>query len=211
LCFLALPCKSSVRHSADNSPFQPIPATTTRARSTMPSSTSTPALIVRCTVSPTSSPRSTSRAKNNLTALLHGAGHNLARIPLYDGVVVDLSFIKSVHVNPAARTLRVGGGATWRDVNHELQVLGLAATGGGVGPAGVGRLTLGEGFGGIVRKRGLARGIGGQVETPHVAVALGRPLGVRALSPFPGQAPTHEERLGRWKVAEKGMRAMVAN
>src|SRR5262249_5419043 len=55
-----------------------------------------------------------------------------------------------------ARTVRVGGGATWQDVNHELQVFGLAAAGGYVGTTGVGGLTLGGGLGWMVRKRGLA-------------------------------------------------------
>ncbi|HXY50347.1 MAG TPA: FAD-dependent oxidoreductase [Terriglobales bacterium] len=94
--------------------------------------------------------------KNKLTASVRGGGHNVAGFSLCDGLVIDLSSMKSVHVNPAARTVRAEGGATWQDVNHELQVFGLAAAGGYVGTTGVGGLTLGGGLGWMVRKHGLA-------------------------------------------------------
>jgi FAD/FMN-containing dehydrogenase len=74
--------------------------------------------------------------------------------------------MRSIHVNPRSRTVRVDGGATWQDVNHELQPFGLAAAGGYVGTTGVGGLTLGTtgvggltlggGLGWMVRKHGLA-------------------------------------------------------
>jgi FAD/FMN-containing dehydrogenase len=91
-----------------------------------------------------------------LTASVRGGGHNVAGLSLCDGLVIDLSSMKGVHVNRAAHTARVEGGATWQDVNHELQVFGLAAAGGYVGTTGVGGLTLGGGLGWMVRKHGLA-------------------------------------------------------
>ena len=89
-----------------------------------------PALIVRCTGLADVIASVHFARKNNLTASVRGGGHNVAGTSLCDGLVIDLSSMKSVHVNPAARTVRVGGGATWQDVNHELQVFGLAAAGG---------------------------------------------------------------------------------
>lgn len=115
-----------------------------------------PALIVRCAGVADVVASVHFARKNNLTTSVRGGGHNVAGISLCDGLVIDLSFMKGVHVNPAARTVRVEGGATWQDVNHELQVFGLAAAGGFVGTTGVGGLTLGGGLGWMVRKHGLA-------------------------------------------------------
>jgi FAD/FMN-containing dehydrogenase len=70
--------------------------------------------------------------------------------------VIDLSAMKGIHVNPAARTARVEPGVTWAELNHELQTFELAATGGFVGTTGVGGLTLGGGLGWMVRKHGCA-------------------------------------------------------
>jgi FAD/FMN-containing dehydrogenase len=88
---------------------------------------------------------------------VRGTGHNVAGISLCDGgIVIDLSAMKGIHVNPAARTARVEPGVTWAELNHELQAFGLAATGGFVGTTGVGGLTLGGGLGWMVRKYGCA-------------------------------------------------------
>jgi len=115
-----------------------------------------PALIVRCMGVADIIASVNFARKNNLSVSVRGGGHNVAGTSLCDGLVIDLSSMKSVHVNSAARTVRVGGGATWQDVNHELQVFGLAAAGGYVGTTGVGGLTLGGGLGWMVRKHGLA-------------------------------------------------------
>jgi len=115
-----------------------------------------PAIVVRCAgVADVIASVQFARS-NDLTASVRGGGHNVAGLSLCDGVVIDLSSMKSVHVNLAARTVRVEGGATWQDVNHELQAFGLAAAGGYVGTTGVGGLTLGGGLGWMVRKHGLA-------------------------------------------------------
>ena len=117
-----------------------------------------PMLIVRCAGVADVIASVRFARKNSLAVSVRGGGHNVAGICLCDGLVIDLSCMKSVHVNPAARTVRVEGGATWQDVNHELQVFGLAAAGGYVGTTGVGGLTLGGGLGWMVRKHGLSTG-----------------------------------------------------
>jgi FAD/FMN-containing dehydrogenase len=71
-------------------------------------------------------------------------------------MVIDLSAMKGIHVNPAARTARVEPGVTWGELNHDLGAFDLAATGGFVGTTGVAGLTVGGGLGWMVRKHGLA-------------------------------------------------------
>ncbi|HET7840016.1 MAG TPA: FAD-dependent oxidoreductase, partial [Terriglobia bacterium] len=95
--------------------------------------------------------------EQGVASSVRGTGHNVAGISLCDdGIVIDLSVMKGIHVNPAARTARVEPGVTWAELNHELQAFGLAATGGFVGTTGVGGLTLGGGLGWMVRKYGCA-------------------------------------------------------
>lgn len=88
---------------------------------------------------------------------VRGTGHNVAGYAVCnDGIVIDLSPMKDIQVNPAARTVRVGAGLTWGEVNDALQPYGLAATGGFVSVTGVSGLTLGGGLGWLVREHGLA-------------------------------------------------------
>jgi FAD/FMN-containing dehydrogenase len=116
-----------------------------------------PAAIVRCAgVADVVAAVNFARQSDFLVAV-RGAGHNIAGTSLCDGgLVIDLSRMKSIRVDAARRTVRVEGGATWADLNHELQVFGLAATGGYIGTTGVSGLTLGGGLGWMVRKHGLA-------------------------------------------------------
>jgi FAD/FMN-containing dehydrogenase len=73
-----------------------------------------------------------------------------------DGIVIDLSAMRGVWVDPVGRTALVQGGCLWGDVDHETQAHGLATTGGIVGHTGVAGLTLGGGIGWLMRKHGLA-------------------------------------------------------
>jgi len=116
-----------------------------------------PAVIVRCAgVADVMAAVKFARSQGIRTSV-RGTGHNVAGISLCDdGLVIDLSAMKGIHVNPVARTARVEPGVTWGELNHDLQAFGLAATGGYVGTTGVGGLTLGGGLGWMVRKHGCA-------------------------------------------------------
>src|SRR5439155_1082242 len=88
---------------------------------------------------------------------VRGTGHNVGGLSVCDGgFMIDLSHMKGIRVDPAARSARVEGGVTWGELNDELQAFGLAATGGFVSTTGVSGLTLGGGLGWLVRKHGLA-------------------------------------------------------
>jgi FAD/FMN-containing dehydrogenase len=95
--------------------------------------------------------------ENGLLLSVKGGGHNVAGNAVNDGgVVIDLSRMTGVHVDPAAKTAHVQGGATWADLDRETQVFGLAAPGGVVSTTGVGGLTLHGGMGHLRRKYGLS-------------------------------------------------------
>ena len=95
--------------------------------------------------------------EENLLVAVRGTGHNVAGFAVCDdGFVIDLSRMKGITVDPAARTLRAEAGCNWGEVNDALQPHGLAATGGFVSVTGVSGLTLGGGLGWLVRKHGLA-------------------------------------------------------
>src|SRR5690606_12386609 len=94
--------------------------------------------------------------ENGLTLAIRGGGHNGAGLGMVDdGLVIDLSLMKSVRVDPAARTVRVDGGATWGDVDHATHAFGLATPSGINSTTGVGGLTLGGGLGHLARTFGL--------------------------------------------------------
>lgn len=88
---------------------------------------------------------------------VRGGGHNVAGHAVPEGgLLLDLSSMRAVSVDPVRRTARVQGGATWADVDRETQVFGLATTGGVVSTTGVAGLTLGGGIGWLVAKHGMS-------------------------------------------------------
>ena len=95
--------------------------------------------------------------ERGLEIAIRGGGHNVAGNAVWDGgLVIDLSAMRAVHVDPRARRARAQGGATWRDYDRETQLHGLASTGGTVSMTGVAGLTLGGGLGWLMGKYGLA-------------------------------------------------------
>ena len=95
--------------------------------------------------------------ENGLPVSVKGGGHSAAGTAVSDeALMIDLSQMDGVFVDPKARTARVQGGATWGIVDRETQVHGLATTGGVISTTGVGGLTLGGGLGWIMGKHGLS-------------------------------------------------------
>ena len=87
---------------------------------------------------------------------VRGGGHNGGGLALCDdGLVIDLSRMRGVRVDPEARTVRVEGGCTWGDVDHATHAFGLAVPNGTISTTGVGGLTLGGGTGHLTRRFGL--------------------------------------------------------
>jgi FAD/FMN-containing dehydrogenase len=92
----------------------------------------------------------------DLLLAIRSGGHNAAGLgSCDDGLVIDLARIKNTRVDPSARTVTVGGGCTWGDVDHATHVFGLATPSGIISTTGVGGLTLGGGIGHLTRKCGL--------------------------------------------------------
>ena len=91
-----------------------------------------------------------------LPLAIRGGGHNGAGLALVDdGLVIDLSLMKGIRVDPQAKTVRVQGGCVWGDVDHATHPFGMAVPNGFVSTTGVGGLTLGGGLGYLTRKYGL--------------------------------------------------------
>ena len=96
-------------------------------------------------------------AEHRLPVAVRGGGHNVAGHAVCDGgLVVDLSGLDAVEVDPDAQIARAGGGATWRAFDAATQAHGLAAPGGTFGTTGVGGLTLGGGIGFLIGRFGLS-------------------------------------------------------
>jgi FAD/FMN-containing dehydrogenase len=133
-----------------------------------------PALIARC------------RGEADIVAAVHfareaglevavrGGGHSVGGYSLVDGgIVVDLSGLKGIYVDPEARTARVQPGVNWAELNRETQLHGLAVTGGVISTTGVAGLTLGGGLGWTMPKHGLATD---NLVSARVVTADGRTL-----------------------------------
>ena len=116
-----------------------------------------PALIVRCTeVSDVISSVNFART-HSIPVAVRGGGHNVAGSGACDGgLMLDMSRMKSLRVDPANRTARAEPGLTWGEFDRETQKFGLATTGGICSEAGIAGVSLGGGYGWLMRKYGLA-------------------------------------------------------
>jgi FAD/FMN-containing dehydrogenase len=116
-----------------------------------------PGLIVRCSGTADVVAALEFAADRKLLLATRAGGHSVAsNSSCQGGLVIDLSGMTGIHVDPVGRTVRVQGGATWGGVDRETQLHGLAVPGGAVSTTGVAGLTLGGGIGWLRRKHGLS-------------------------------------------------------
>ena len=133
-----------------------------------------PALIARC-AGAADVVRSVNFARaNELLVAVRGGGHSLSGQSVCDdGLMIDLSSMRSVRVDPARQLARAGGGALLGDLDRETLPFGLVTTTGTVSHTGAGGLTLGGGFGRLARRYGLTCD---QLSSVDVVTADGRLL-----------------------------------
>jgi FAD/FMN-containing dehydrogenase len=107
-----------------------------------------PAVIVRCRSAVDVMAAVNFGREHRLPIAVRGGAHSIAgKGTCNDGIVLDLSEMKSIRVDPIARTVRAEPGLKWTEFDRETQAFGLATTGGTVGDTGIAGLTLGGGFG----------------------------------------------------------------
>jgi FAD/FMN-containing dehydrogenase len=95
--------------------------------------------------------------KLGLEVAVRGGGHNVGgRGTIDNGLLIDLSLMKGLHVDPKTRTARAEGGTLWKEFNRATQLHGLATTGGVISTTGVAGLTLGGGLGWLMSRHGMA-------------------------------------------------------
>jgi FAD/FMN-containing dehydrogenase len=116
-----------------------------------------PAVIARCSTAGDVAKAIGFARSEGLEIAVRGGGHNFAGTGVCEGgLMIDLSGMREVVVDAAARRARCAGGATWADLDGATQAFGLAVTGGFISHTGVGGLTLGGGMGWLTRKAGLS-------------------------------------------------------
>jgi FAD/FMN-containing dehydrogenase len=115
-----------------------------------------PGVIVQCAGAADVMAAVTLARDHGMLVAVRGGDHSVAGHCVCDGgMMIDLSRMRSVRVDPARRRARAEGGARWRDFDHETQAFGLATTGGTNSDTGIGGLTLGGGLGWLAGKYGL--------------------------------------------------------
>jgi FAD/FMN-containing dehydrogenase len=116
-----------------------------------------PALIARCTGVADVQRAVEFAQRHGVRVSVRGGGHSAPGYGTNDGgLVIDMSPMKGIRVDPQRRTVRAEGGVLWRELDRETQVFGLATTGGTVSNTGIAGLTLGGGLGWLMGKHGLA-------------------------------------------------------
>lgn len=116
----------------------------------------TPALIVQCAGAADVTAAVAFACDHGARVAVKGGGHNVAGLALCDGIVIDLSKMQQIRIDPRARTARADGGVTWAALDRETLAFGLATTGGMVSSTGIAGLTLGGGLGWQMARHGLA-------------------------------------------------------
>ncbi len=116
-----------------------------------------PAVIARCSGVADVMAALRFGVEHGLAVAVRGGGHNVAGKAVCDGgIVIDLSAMKGMRVDPVGRVAHAQAGLTWGEFDRETQAFGLATTGGAVSTTGIAGLTLGGGIGWLQRKHGLA-------------------------------------------------------
>ncbi len=115
-----------------------------------------PAMIARCAGADDVATVIRFAGEQGRPVTVRGGGHGVTGFSIADdAIMIDLSQLRSVTVDPAARTVRAAGGLTWGELDLATQRFGLATTGGSVSQTGIGGVTLGGGFGHLMRSHGL--------------------------------------------------------
>jgi FAD/FMN-containing dehydrogenase len=139
-----------------------------------------PALIARCAGADDVAEAVRFARERDLLVSVKGGGHAVAGHAVCDGgVMIDLSLMKAIRVDPARRTARAAGGVLWGELDRATQAAGLATTGGLISHTGIGGLTLGGGLGHLMRKHGLTVD---NLLSVDLVTAAGEPLRVDAES-----------------------------